>query len=111
MRQTLEDYCREVEEKAEQFAQAEAQRERAEHLQAFNFGRLAQRVENSRSGLWLRMGWLVAGVALGAVLGSVFPNYLYPALAHKLFTQASLLVRELGKMGLFSLWKSPRVRV
>jgi hypothetical protein len=65
MRQALEDYCREVDEKAERFAREEVICRQSEHLRAFNFGRMIQRVENSRRDLWLRVGCLLAGLVIG----------------------------------------------
>ena len=49
-------------------------RERAEHLQAFNFGRMVQRAENVRHGAWLRVGWLQAGLAMGVACGRVYSD-------------------------------------
>ncbi|MGA2986178.1 MAG: hypothetical protein ABSG32_20425 [Terriglobia bacterium] len=111
MKQTLEDYCREVDEQAERFAQAEERHERADHLQAFNFGRIVQRTENSRRDACLRVGWLLAGLAIGVACGKVYPDHLYRALANKFLTRASLVGRELGRARLYSFWKSLRLRL
>lgn len=69
MRAALQEYYREVDEKAEQFARESELRERADHLRAFNLGRLAQRVESVRSKGRLRAGWIVAGLILGMGIG------------------------------------------
>ncbi len=111
MKQALEDYRRTVDEKAEMFAQAEERRERDDHLQAFNFGRMAQRVENTRYDAWRRVGWLLAGLAIGVTFGRVYPDHVYPAMAQKFLTKAGLLVRGAGKAGLAKFWKMPRLRV
>jgi hypothetical protein len=111
VKQSLEDYCRDVEEKAEKFAQEEEMRERHDHLQAFNLGRMVQRTENFRRGAWRRVGWLLAGLAIGLAFGRVYPDYVYPALAQRFLTKASLLVRGAGRAGLLKLWKMPRLRM
>jgi hypothetical protein len=110
MKQALEDYCCEVEEKAEKLARAEEMRERADHLQAFNLGRIVQRTENSRRDDWLRVGWLLVGLAIGVTFGRVYPDYLTSALAHRFLTKATLVVREVGKSALGRLWNAPRSR-
>jgi hypothetical protein len=110
MKQMLEDYYREVEEKAEQFAQEAQMRERTEHLQAFNFGRIVQRTENSRHEAFMRVGWLLLGLAIGVAIGRVYPVHLTSALAHQFITKASLVVREMGKSTLGKFWGAPRFR-
>jgi hypothetical protein len=105
-----EDYYHEVVEKAKRFAQAEEMRERADHLQAFNFGRTVQRIENSPFDVCLHVGCLLAEVTIGMAFGRIYPNYLYPALAHRFLTQARLFVGKLGKTRLYSFWKRLRVR-
>jgi hypothetical protein len=111
MKQVLEDYYREVDAKAEKFAREEELRERAEYLEAFNFGRMVQRTQKSRRDAWRRVGWLLVGVAIGVAFGRVYPDYLYPALAHKCLAQASLIGRDLGRARLYSLWKNLRIKL
>jgi len=108
MKLALPEYCREVDEKAEQFAQAAEISERAGHLQAFNFGRMAQRIQGEKSDGWLRVGWLLVGLAVGAAIGGAYPDYLYPALAHKYLTKAGHNVRKAEKLPLWRVWKGWR---
>ena len=73
MKHSLEEYCREVTDKAEKFVQSEEMQRRIDHVRAFNLGRMAQRLETSRREVWLRVGWLLAGVAIGAACGWIRP--------------------------------------
>jgi hypothetical protein len=69
MKQTFEDYYREVQEKAERFTQAEEMCKQVDHLRAFNPGRMVQRIRNSRYDVRRRVGWLPAGLAIGVRQG------------------------------------------
>jgi len=111
MKSTLEDYYHDLDEKAERFAQAEEMRERDDHLQAFNFGRIAQRIEGSRSDVWRRAGWVLAGLAIGVACGSAFPDYLCPALALRFLNKTSLLVQGMRKSTFRKLSKTPHLQV
>jgi hypothetical protein len=111
MMQAPEDYYQEVEERAQKFVQAQEMRERNDHLRAFHFGRMVQRVENSRHDTWRRVGWLLAGLAIGVAFGRVYPDSVYPALAQRFLTKASLLARGERRAGLLKFWKMPRLRV
>jgi hypothetical protein len=71
MTQTFEDYCRAVEAEAECRARDAEVRAYADHLRAFNFGRTVQRLERAPRDFWLRLGWLLIGAAIGAVLAAV----------------------------------------
>jgi hypothetical protein len=71
MKQTFEDYCRAVKAEAECRAHDAEVRAYADHLQAFNFGRTVQRLEGATRHFWLRLGWLLIGTAIGAVLAAV----------------------------------------
>jgi hypothetical protein len=73
MNQTMIDYCREIEEKAELFAQEEERRRRLDHIRAFNFGRMVQRTQTTLGDVALRIGWLIAGVCIGLVCSRVYP--------------------------------------
>jgi hypothetical protein len=104
MKQTLLDYCRDVDSRAAKFARAKDTHERRDHLDAYNFGRMVERMDSAKSDRWMRIGWLLAGVAIGVALGTAYPHYLYPALAHQYFTKAILIVREAGKSALGIGW-------
>lgn len=108
MKQALEEYYREVEEKAEEFAQEEVMCRRYDHVRAFNLGRLAQRVEKSRHETWLRVLWLFLGLTIGLACGGMYPDSLYSLLAHKVITKANVVVRSAGRGGFNSLWKNLR---
>jgi len=111
MKQALQDYYHEVEERAQKVVQAEEMRERDEHLRAFHFGRMVQRVENSRHNAWRHAGWLLAGLAIGVTFGRVYPDSVYPALAQRFLSKASPLVRGAGRAGLLKFWKRARSRM
>ncbi len=72
MKQTFEDYCQELSGKARQLAQEVEMRECLEHLRAFNFGRTVQRLEDAQHSLWVRVCWLLIGVAIGASFAAGF---------------------------------------
>ena len=80
MKQALADYYRETEEKAETYVQREQRIGRVDHLQAFNLGRMVQRLEYSRRNAWLCAGWLLAGLAIGVAVGRISPAHVYHAL-------------------------------
>jgi len=44
----------------------------SDHLQAFNFGRSVQRMENARDAFWVRVRWLLWGAAVGVALAAVY---------------------------------------
>ena len=91
MKQALANYYREIEEKAAAFAQQEHTISRVDHLQAFNLGRMVQRIEYSRRDTWLRVGLLLAGLASGVAVGRISPSHLYHAL-----TRAMVFSRPIG---------------
>jgi hypothetical protein len=76
VKQTFEDYCQELSGKAEQLAQEAEMRQRVEHLRAFNFGRSAQRLEDAQHDFWVRVRWLLFGVAVGAALAAAYLQML-----------------------------------
>lgn len=80
MKQALADYYRETEEKAEAFARQDQTTSRFDHLQAFNLGRMVQRIEYSRRDAWLRVGLLLAGLAIGVAVGRISPAHIYDTL-------------------------------
>lgn len=108
MKQALEDYCREVEEKADILAREEERCRRDEHLRAYNLGRIAQRVNVSKREMWLRALWLLIGLGVGAAVGRAYPDYLYPALAQKFITKANVAMRSAGKDKIQTFWKNLR---
>jgi hypothetical protein len=71
MKQTFEDYCRQLKTEADALAQEAEMQSRFNHLQAFNFGRTVGRMEDAREALWLRLHWLLLGVVAGVALGAV----------------------------------------
>jgi len=111
MRLSLEEYRREVDERAAQFAEAEALSQRDDHLRAFNFGRMIQRTEHNRRGAWLRTGWLLAGLAIGTFCGRAIPNNLPQRLMHRFFTQTHLLVHKTRTSIRWKVWAPPNIRV
>ena len=72
VKQTFEDYCQELSGKAQQHAQEVEMRECLEHLSAFNFGRAVQHLEDAQHDLWVRVRWLLMGVAIGAIFAAGF---------------------------------------
>ncbi|MBZ5672344.1 MAG: hypothetical protein LAO04_21810 [Acidobacteriia bacterium] len=70
MKQTFEGYCQELSGQARQLAQEVEMRECLEHLSAFNFGRAVQHLEDAQHDLWVRVRWLLIGVALGATFAA-----------------------------------------
>lgn len=102
MRLSLEEYRREVDERAAQFVEAEALSQRDDHLRAFNFGRMIQRAEHGQRGAWLRIGWLVSGLVIGTLCGRAIPSNLPHALMHRFLTQTKLLAH---KTKTSTLWK------
>ena len=99
MKQTLENYCREVEEKAEKFALTEQTCRQDDHLRSFNFGRMVGRTEISRHAAWVHFGWLVAGILIGAACGLSYPDHAYAAMAHKILTHVDVFVKGAGRLG------------
>jgi hypothetical protein len=71
MKQTFEDYCRQLKTEADALAQEAEMQSRFDHLQAFNFGRTVGRIERAHAALWLRVRWLLLGAAAGVTLGAV----------------------------------------
>jgi hypothetical protein len=94
MKPTLEEYCRSVDEQAARIAREEAHSHINEHLRAFNFGRMTQRVENARNGAWLQLGWLLAGTLLGFVLGTAMPRGRSNSLTHQILSRANRLAQQ-----------------
>lgn len=97
MNTALQEYYREVEEKAEKFAKATEMRERAEHLRAFNLGRIAQRAERVKLESWVRLSWLFAGLAIGVVVGGGYRGSWYSAGAKRFFAKSEQIARDAGK--------------
>lgn len=108
MKQALEDYCREVEEKAEKYAQDEVMCRRYDHLRAFNLGRMAQRVEKTRQEIWLRVAWLLLGLAIGLAFGAWYSRTSFPRLAQRL-SKSAVWERSAGCAGFDSARVSLRV--
>jgi len=82
MKQTFEQYCRQLSGEADQLAQEAELRDCLDHLEAFNFGRAVQRLDgvqhglSAQAGFWVRVRWLLVGVAIGAALAAVFAQVL-----------------------------------
>jgi hypothetical protein len=93
MKAALQEYCREVDERAERFATETEMRERADHIHAFNLGRLSQRVEGVKFESLLRVGWLVAGMLIGMTLGWQFQPLMNAASFWNLFTGSASAVQ------------------
>jgi hypothetical protein len=78
MKQTFEQYCQQLSAEAAQLSQEVEMRESIEHLGAYNSGRAVQRLEDvqhdlsAQAGLWVRVRWLLIGVAIGAAFAAVF---------------------------------------
>jgi hypothetical protein len=70
VKQTFEDYCQELSGQAKQLAQEVEMRECLEHLGAFNFGRSVQRLEDAQHDFWVRVRWLLIGLAIGAAFAA-----------------------------------------
>jgi hypothetical protein len=66
--QAFDQYCEELRARAAQLADETEMRARVEHLRAFNFGRSIQHLEDSQHDFWMRLCWLLLGVAMGAAL-------------------------------------------
>lgn len=111
MKPSLEEYCREVDERAAQFAETETDCRRDDHLQAFNFGRMIQRTEDKQRGGWFRAGWLLTGLVLGILCGMAIPNHLPNTLIHRFLSQANLLGHKARNSTLGKVWAPPRIRV
>lgn len=94
MKSSLEEYCRTLDEQAAQFAREEVHSEQEDHLQAFNFGRMTQRVANVRRDACLSVGCLLAGLVLGTALGNAIPNGTVNALPHRFLTRANHLIQR-----------------
>jgi hypothetical protein len=96
MKQTTDEYYREVVARAEEAARLAEVEQRLEHLRSFNFGRTVQRIQNSRYDRWQRVGWLVVGLAIGLACGRIYPDP-HASTAHKLVSQSSQIVRVADK--------------
>ena len=96
MKQTTDEYYREVVARAEEAARLAEVEQRLEHLRSFNFGRTVQRIQNSRYDRWQRVGWLVVGLAIGLACGRLYPDS-HASTAHKLVSQSSQIVRVADK--------------
>jgi hypothetical protein len=68
VRQTFDQYCDELRVEAARIGEETEMRARYEHLRAFNFGRSVQRLEDRHHHFWLRLLWLLVGLALGSAL-------------------------------------------
>ena len=71
MKQSFEDYAREVKIKADYLAREAEMRARADHRQSFNIGRSVERLAAAPFNVWLRLGWLLMGTIIG-VLAAVY---------------------------------------
>jgi hypothetical protein len=89
MKQTFEDYRREVLARADEAAQLGDAHQCSDHLESYNFGRTVQRIESLRRDYWVRIGCLLAGIAIGVACSSGYPRYLYSTLAQTLHTQVA----------------------
>ncbi len=76
MKQTFEDYCQELSGQAQRLAQEVEMRECLEHLSAFNFGRAVQHLEDARHDFWVRVRWLLIGVAIGGTFAAGYIRVL-----------------------------------
>lgn len=94
MKPTLEEYCRTVDEQAAKFAREETNAQRNDHLRAFNFGRMTQRIESARQGALLRAGWLLMGLVLGAALGTSIPSSALQSLPGRVLSKAQRIVNR-----------------
>jgi hypothetical protein len=68
VRQTFDQYCDELRAEAARIGEEAEMRARCEHLRAFNFGRSVQRLEDCHHHFWLRVCWLLLGLAMGSAL-------------------------------------------
>ncbi len=100
MKAALQEYCREVDERAERFATETEMRERADHLNAFNLGRLAQRVDGWKFGGLLRAAWLVVGMLIGMNIGWALLPFLQAATSKKFFTRSASALQTAGSPAL-----------
>ena len=107
MKRSFEDYCREVQLQAHEIAEMEEVSRRIEHLRSFNLGRTIQRAQAPQFRAWPRVGWLLLGLTIGVACGRIYPNYLYPMVAHRVLDQASHFVRAADRPGFWSIWKNP----
>src|SRR5579872_3658681 len=87
MRASMQDYYREVEERASQFTRDQEMRERADHLRAFNFGRTVQRIERTRRDLGIRIVFLTVGLVVGMTIGR--PSKIFMRRAAKVLVTQS----------------------
>jgi hypothetical protein len=72
MKQTFEDYCRQLKVEADALSRQADSHARFNHLQAFDFGRSVGRIENAYDDFWLRVRWLLLGAAVGVTLAAVY---------------------------------------
>lgn len=99
MKQTFEEYYREVVVKAERFAQMEEMRKQEDHLRSFNLGRMAERFQNPKYSARLRVAWLLAGLVIGIACGRLFPDHMYRAFASRFLTHPTIVAETAGKTG------------
>jgi hypothetical protein len=97
MRQTFEEYYREMVESAESFSQLEEMRRQEDHLRSFNLGRIAGRFQDSKPSARLRAGWLLAGLLIGIACGRFFPNHLYHTVAGRFLTHTRTVAETAKK--------------
>ncbi len=99
MKQTFEEYYREVVENAETFAHLEEMRRQEDHLRSFNLGRIAGRFQDSKLSARLSAAWLLVGLLIGIACGRFFPDHLDRTFAGKFLTHTKTIAETAGKSG------------
>jgi hypothetical protein len=94
MKQTFEEYYRDVVAEAERFAETEEMHKREDHLRSFNLGRMAERFQHSKYAVRLRVTWLLAGLAIGIACGRLFPDRIYRSVAGQFIGQSSTITER-----------------
>jgi len=97
MKQTFEEYRSAVVENAERFAQTQEMRDREDHLQAYNLGRIVERLQNHQNKARRPVPWLLVGLAIGIACGRLFPDYVHRTFTGRFLTHASINHETAGK--------------